>query len=742
MSEIIGRLLFRILLLVTVSLPLHAGWIHTVVDGGIPNSSDRALVFSGKSLWTAYTRGSELVISKWDGSSWTPYVVGGKGEFWGPSMAFGPSGDIHVAYLDRHHHSLLYAHEVGEFWSVENINSTEPVGFSISMVVDEDGIPHIFYTTMEGNLIHTWKEGSVWTSETVNQENGSVSGRISSFIGPDGTIYVAYSGRTLSKIICASYKSGNGWTREAVANEPSSYLSIAVDGEGHVYIGYYNGNHLLFRSKDENGWKNPQLVDGSNKAGDYVSLSLTDGMPCMSYVHGSSLKFACRKEDGTWDIEEVNQEQESFSNYTSLAFDGAGNPNIVCFLSDGRILHFIKTENGWASDVVEDELIGLSGSYNSIAAGPGGSARISYYHWSKGWLKYAFSDGETWETEVVDSTRGNTGYYTSVSVDGSGTPHIGYYNNDQGNVWYAYLEGNAWTFEQVTASTSYCEPVSMALDPSGHPHFACISTGGGWIDKIYYIHKEGGTWRYEAIDDQVSRFDQGYSFIAVGENGCVHMVYPKSDGLYHAYMNQDSTWKEEKITDNGKWKYPCIALEGAHGRPSVAYYDSSNDRLMYAEKGNNGWSFETVASANSSVRYISMSIDTNGIPHISYVYGRQIEYAFKKQDGTWSVSAIDDVSKAEGADVGTVSISLDPMGRPHISYYARERLHHMFLAPDPGDVDGKGDITFYDALRMASYLTGLNTSGYFESYVSDVNGDGSFDIEDALYLLIKIIPQE
>jgi len=83
----------------------------------------------------------------------------------------------------------------------------------------------------------------------------------------------------------------------------------------------------------------------------------------------------------------------------------------------------------------------------------------------------------------------------------------------------------------------------------------------------------------------------------------------------------------------------------------------------------NDWSIETI---NSGGEYPSLAIDTDGMPHISYLdyTDGYVKYATPNGD-TWTVASVGKVSNSNGtiANGGISSIALDALNNPHITYY-------------------------------------------------------------------------
>jgi hypothetical protein len=105
--------------------------------------------------------------------------------------------------------------------------------------------------------------------------------------------------------------------------------------------------------------------------------------------------------------------------------------------------------------------------------------------------------------------------------------------------------------------------------------------------------------------------------------------------------------------------------------PHVSYFwhngISDMDELKYAVRSGMSWNIETVDpfidEHSTGEDGISINLDSNGDPHISYLANYTIKYA-TKIGGSWSIETID-----SGVDNLYTSIALDASDNPHIGYW-------------------------------------------------------------------------
>ena len=134
-----------------------------------------------------------------------------------------------------------------------------------------------------------------------------------------------------------------------------------------------------------------------------------------------------------------------------------------------------------------------------------------------------------------------------------------------------------------------------------------------------------------------------------------------------------ASWSVEHVVNTNTWSGDtCSIAVDAQGRPHVAYAVAAVnfDHLYYATKVGSSWSIQLVKtnclSGNFS-RRVSISIDTNGRPHIcfgGYIGGNfGVFHAYSASGTSWSFETIDGAGSGRGIDS-----AFDTAGRLHVSY--------------------------------------------------------------------------
>jgi len=557
-----------------------------------------------------------------------------------PTLSLDQSGNPHIGYEDALDSSFLwdravrYAVRSGGAWVVETVDMlVDPYPFpgrlQVLLALDTSGNPHICYTSRDAfgapqELQYAVKSTGTWAIETVESPSMGIEYlRPSLALDGSGNPHIVYSHLQLipdpyvpdEAWLQYAVKSGGSWVTESV--DSANYFasgSIVVDGSGNVHIIYVRGSELegdydrmeIMRLVKSGGSWLMESVPGLGDAGKYVSLALdTLGNPCLSYRDG-----------------------------------------VVCGSDErGDLKYAAKSGESWVTQVVDSgRRESLGGGINyidngrnaSLAFDASGNPHISYCRDEKfvrdddtskrSSLMYAVRSGDSWVVETVADDANN--YYdygvASLGVDGTGAPHISYVRASRYSteVWHAVKSDGVWTKEWVAlceGGYSEANATSMALDGSGNPH---ISYYDYHLKALGYVKKSGGHWSGETVD---SDGDAGtYSSLVLDSQGNPHIAY--------------------RCTDE---------------------FDPSVERLKYAVKQGGSWVIETVGSNILVSKEISLALDISGNPHISYLWGRNLEYVVKS-GGAWAkVRVHSNYYKAGGYN----SLAVKESGKALIGYY-------------------------------------------------------------------------
>jgi hypothetical protein len=117
-----------------------------------------------------------------------------------------------------------------------------------------------------------------------------------------------------------------------------------------------------------------------------------------------------------------------------------------------------------------------------------------------------------------------------------------------------------------------------------------------------------------------------------------------------------------------------LALD-SNNTPHISYFDFNNYRLKYAKWNGTAWNISVVDSSSYAGYYgTSIALDSNNYPRIAYSGYTGSVYALKyaKWNGTaWNLTIVN------SSDYGEYpSLKLDSAGNPHISYYGNPGLKY------------------------------------------------------------------
>jgi alpha-tubulin suppressor-like RCC1 family protein len=182
---------------------------------------------------------------------------------------------------------------------------------------------------------------------------------------------------------------------------------------------------------------------------------------------------------------------------------------------------------------------------------------------------YATNASGSW---VFDSLDYNINEKNMV-IGSDGTVHLVYFKTVSGNynLIHAYKPaGSAWSTEVVVSGVTYTSSPGLAIDNANNL-YVCYSTGAG----LFIVQKlTGGTWSTPLnIDNSTSVSGVGRESITIGNDGTVHIVYMRSNGLYYL-KRAGSTWSSPALVISGAGSVHAIKTSGSTGAVvSIAYTD-------------------------------------------------------------------------------------------------------------------------------------------------------------------------
>jgi hypothetical protein len=304
----------------------------------------------------------------------------------------------------------------------------------------------------------------------------------------------------------------------------------------------------------------------------------SDGDIHLAYFSSNNLIYG-RRTGTSWALEMANNENPL---NISLALDGAGRPHAVYnYVTATRSLrHAVKSGGTWSATTVES-----GKDYTAVSAAVDGAGRVhvAYYQSVDKILKYALYNGVSWSTQTVDSS-GDVGSYASLAIDSAGDPYIAYQDATVSRLRLAERHsGGAWSISNVDAGgTPYY--ISLALDNQGHGRISYQRASA-----LRYASYDGATWSISTVSSNLVYNNE----LALDGQGRGHIAYAfwntgtsHYDLVYASYTG--TAWSTTTVqADLSSLPTPTLSLDSS-GLPHVSYQDTLNSKLMAAHASGTG----------------------------------------------------------------------------------------------------------------------------------------------------------
>lgn len=324
----------------------------------------------------------------------------------------------------------------------------------------------------------------------------------------------------------------------------------------------------------------------------------------------------------TWEVQTLDS-VGSVGGYTSLVVDNDGYARISYYdFSNGDLRYARWNGSYWKIETVDST--GDVGSYSSLVLDSDGYPRISYYDATNSDLKYASWDGTSWNIQVVDHN-GGVGQYTSLVLNSSGYSSISYYDSTNANLKYAAWNGVSWVNETVDSPGNVGSYTSLAMKNSDNP---CISYFDSTNSDLKYAERNGGIWVNTVIDSALQTGQ--YTSLALNSSGYPSVSYydvTNGDLKYAAWTG--NRWINETVAGTGNTGSFSSLVFSRLDLPCISFYDVTNADLKYAAWNGTTWITETVDSPGFVGYYTSLALDHDNYPHITYydVTNGDLKYA-------------------------------------------------------------------------------------------------------------------
>lgn len=268
-----------------------------------------------------------------------------------------------------------------------------------------------------------------------------------------------------------------------------------------------------------------------------------------------------------------------------------------------------------------------------------------------------FAAGSVGVTDVI-SKMTERGSIMDILAPGENVPTA--YLNSVDKAIYLQASGTSFSAPFIAGAAAILKQIDSNFTP--HDIMSILRTSG--VDNFDGDNEATPntqlSWPRLDVDNAIalalSRKGGQASASQIGFNGRENALKYDRDGvLYYSWydantghldfatQNDDGDWSGIRTIDSGTdvGHYVSMALTST-GKPAMAYYDSNNANLKYAEWTGNKWSVATLDSNRTTGLYPSLAFDQYDDPIITYYYKTSGDLRLAFNDGSgWVISGVD-----------------------------------------------------------------------------------------------------
>jgi outer membrane protein assembly factor BamB len=585
--------------------------------------------------------------------------------------------------------------------NTSNVLWNRSIGYSIeSSPAVVDGKVYIAQATFPGKIscLDASNGASIW--------NYTVAGSIG-YSSPavfEGKVYIG----SVSRLYCLDALTGNHiWNHSGISSQENS-PTVAY---GNVYIGStydskvyclnaITGNHVW--NYTTGGWielSSPAVWDGK------VYIGSRDGkIYCLNAYTGIHL----------WNYSTASVIFSSPAVANGRVYVGSYDNNLYCLdATNGNLL--------WTYNVGNTIFSSPSIAYGKVYFG-GKDGIVYCINASNGSNIWSYSTGNTIHSSPAIADEkvyigsydnkvycfdANTGakiwnYTTGMYVISSPAIVNGKVYIGSESMMYCFGSKNAgnWSIETVDSNGDVGWDTSIVVDSNNHPNIGYVDD---YNSDLKYAKWSGTSWSIQTVD---SGFVLPDCSLALDSNNQPNMCYVTGNFELKYAKWANTSWSIETIDTigaNGGWVSLTI---DSNDNPHISYLvDSSVGDLKYATKSGISWIKETVDSVGHVGAYSSIAVDSNNKPHISYydATNHRLKYA-NKTGSAWLKEVVD----SDGDPGAFTSIALDSNNNPYISYFVFGSLDLRFAKKTASSwiketIDSTGDVGRDTSLVVDSY---------------------------------------
>lgn len=329
------------------------------------------------------------------------------------------------------------------------------------------------------------------------------------------------------------------------------------------------------------------------------------------------------------------------------------------------------------------EIAGISIYPADLKLAPDGTAQLAYLSGGPSReLRFQPADGP-FETVYTLEDPAQSGFGFSLALDSIGRPGIAYFNEQNDDLIYTERRDGRWISETIDSIGAVGYFASMAYDRHDQPHISYFDHSN---NDIKYAMRTSQGWRIETIDTYGLpgfHIPAGFTQLALrclpSADNCSTMEpivlylayrYKPYDGeLRAAYRSKGKGWQIETVdADRGAGGYLSLLLD-SQGRPWVSYYRASTwdfawGELRLAHYDGKRWRIEVVDEGEYVGRGSALALKSDERPVIAYYAASPTEIRLAVWRGHWSIEQLSD-----NDTVGSwVTMACDDQDRLHLAY--------------------------------------------------------------------------
>jgi hypothetical protein len=319
-----------------------------------------------------------------------------------------------------------------------------------------------------------------------------------------------------------------------------------------------------------------------------------------------------------------------------------------------------------------------------------GFLHVSYYSGLNNNLMYTSNSGGLWFNKTVDSQSG-AGLFNSISIGNNGDVFIAYYDSENHlKIAERNAVDGAWTTNALDQTGDVGKYCSIDIDGNGN---GGISYYDATNEKLKFVSYTDGVGTQEVVDGM----NPGSTNVGFLVNNVPILTYVEKDTYKLKYaIKNEGVWSFGYVTNNSVGGISSMTVD-SYNTIHVAYYNSTETRLVYAKLEGTVWSYDYPDNTTTVSQSLSITADILGKVHISYFNDDEGDLMYATNaGGIWEHETLD----SDGVQGVRNAITIDYYANVHIVYLdttvsTQSKLNHITNSLTTWDIeDVTTDIPF------------------------------------------------